>query len=159
MKHLLNSLSEEEKNSIREQHSGKFKSFMNSKLGNVIPLNEQSESRKKEIESQIRELQKELESLNSGSGKRIYDKMVIDCLVKDGFRKAEQSKYEVYLVKNKGSKKLVVTSQDDPAKFYMSLESEGRVIGYNYPITPSTVCNDIVSSANNPKPYMPLYKR
>jgi len=48
MKHLLNNLSEEEKNSIREQHTdrikidtSKFKSLMESKLGDVKPLVEQ----------------------------------------------------------------------------------------------------------------------
>lgn len=45
MKHLLNNLSEEEKNRIREQHEGgmkvnteKFKSLLESKLGNAKPL-------------------------------------------------------------------------------------------------------------------------
>lgn len=45
MKHLLNNLSEEEKNSIREQHSGgmkvmteNFHKLVNSKLGNSKPL-------------------------------------------------------------------------------------------------------------------------
>jgi hypothetical protein len=45
MKHLLNNLSEEEKNSIREQHAGgirivneDFNKLINSKLGNVRPL-------------------------------------------------------------------------------------------------------------------------
>lgn len=45
MKHLLNNLSEEEKNSIREQHTGKmkivtenFKKLLNSKLGDSKPL-------------------------------------------------------------------------------------------------------------------------
>jgi len=45
MKHLLNNLSEEEKNSIREQHEGgmkvnvdRFKTLMESKSGNVKPL-------------------------------------------------------------------------------------------------------------------------
>jgi hypothetical protein len=48
MKHLLNNLSEEEKNSIREQHTdrikidtSKFKSLMESKLGDVKPISEQ----------------------------------------------------------------------------------------------------------------------
>jgi hypothetical protein len=48
MKHLLNNLSEEEKNSIREQHTdrikidtSRFKSLMESKLGDVKPLVEQ----------------------------------------------------------------------------------------------------------------------
>jgi hypothetical protein len=45
MKHLLNNLSQEEKNSIREQHEGgrsidtsKFKKLLESTLGNVKPL-------------------------------------------------------------------------------------------------------------------------
>lgn len=49
MKHILNNLTEEEKNSIREQHNGgimvdtsRFKTLMESSLGNVKPLlNEQ----------------------------------------------------------------------------------------------------------------------
>lgn len=50
MKHLLNNLSEEEKNTIREQHAGgmkvmteNFSKLINSKLGDAKPLvNEQS---------------------------------------------------------------------------------------------------------------------
>lgn len=48
MKHLLNNLSEEEKNSIREQHEGgmkldtsRFRTLLESKSGNVKPLVEQ----------------------------------------------------------------------------------------------------------------------
>jgi len=48
MRHLLNNLSEEEKNSIIEQHEGgimvnnsKFKSLLEGKLGNSKPLVEQ----------------------------------------------------------------------------------------------------------------------
>jgi hypothetical protein len=48
MKHLLNNLSEEEKNSIREQHTGgmevsnsRFNSLLENKLGNSKPLVEQ----------------------------------------------------------------------------------------------------------------------
>ena len=49
MKHILNNLSEEEKNSIREQHTGgmkvmteNFNKLINSKLGDSKPLTEQS---------------------------------------------------------------------------------------------------------------------
>lgn len=45
MKHILNNLTEEEKNSIREQHSGgmkvvneNFSKLISSKLGDVKPL-------------------------------------------------------------------------------------------------------------------------
>ena len=45
MKHLLNDMTEKEKNAIREQHTGgmkvvteNFNKFVNSKLGDVKPL-------------------------------------------------------------------------------------------------------------------------
>jgi hypothetical protein len=55
MKHLLNDMSLEEKNSIREQHEGgikvdtsKFKSLLESKLGDSKPLVDQvSETKNK----------------------------------------------------------------------------------------------------------------
>jgi hypothetical protein len=50
MKHILNNLSEEEKNAIREQHSGgmkvmteNFSKLLNSKLGDAKPIVEQKE--------------------------------------------------------------------------------------------------------------------
>lgn len=50
MKHILNDMSEQEKNSIREQHSGgmkvmteNFSKLINSKLGDSKPLVEQKE--------------------------------------------------------------------------------------------------------------------
>ena len=50
MKHILNDLSEQEKNSIREQHTGgmkvmteNFSKLLNSKLGDSKPLVEQKE--------------------------------------------------------------------------------------------------------------------
>jgi hypothetical protein len=54
MKHILNNLTEEEKNSIREQHTGgmkvmteNFNKLINSKLGDSKPLvNEETESKK-----------------------------------------------------------------------------------------------------------------
>jgi hypothetical protein len=50
MKHILNDMSEQEKNSIREQHTGgmkvmteNFSKLLNSKLGDSKPLVEQKE--------------------------------------------------------------------------------------------------------------------
>jgi hypothetical protein len=50
MKHILNDMSEQEKNSIREQHAGgmkvmteNFSKLINSKLGDSKPLVEQKE--------------------------------------------------------------------------------------------------------------------
>jgi hypothetical protein len=51
MKHILNNLTEQEKNAIREQHAGgmkvmteNFSKLLNSKLGDVKPINEQSQA-------------------------------------------------------------------------------------------------------------------
>ena len=64
MKHLLNNLSNEEKNSIREQHEGgmkvdtsKFRKLMESKLGNSKPLVSESGSMYSDFD---------LERMNSG---------------------------------------------------------------------------------------------
>jgi hypothetical protein len=53
MKHILNNLSESEKNSIREQYSGKllvetknFKKNLNNKLGSAKPMIEEQNSEK-----------------------------------------------------------------------------------------------------------------
>ena len=58
MKHLLNNLSEEEKNSIREQHEGgmkvnteNFKSLLESKLGNAKPLIIEQSTTQKNIQT------------------------------------------------------------------------------------------------------------
>jgi hypothetical protein len=54
MKHILNNLTEEEKNSIREQHTGgmkvmteNFSKLLNSKLGDSKPLVKEEENKKK----------------------------------------------------------------------------------------------------------------
>jgi hypothetical protein len=56
MKHILNDLTEEEKNAIREQHTGgmkvmneNFSKLVNTKLGDVKPMiNEETETTSKE---------------------------------------------------------------------------------------------------------------
>ena len=61
MKHLLNNLSEEEKNSIREQHEGgmkldtsRFRTLLENKSGNVKPLVEEVEDELGEDSSDYR---------------------------------------------------------------------------------------------------------
>jgi len=61
MKHLLNNISEEEKNSIREQHEGgmnvaieNFKSLVETKLGDAKPyLNEMKEEEVMEQDNKV----------------------------------------------------------------------------------------------------------
>jgi hypothetical protein len=70
MKHILNNLSEEEKNSIREQHKSgmkvmteNFNKLLNSKLGDVKPLNEQKyDSLKDELAKLKDDLKNQLSS-------------------------------------------------------------------------------------------------
>ena len=77
MKHILNNLSEEEKNSIREQHTGgmkvmteNFSKLLNSKLGDSKPLvNEQSMTAQPDCEiiSVLNELGFEKKNCNKSS--------------------------------------------------------------------------------------------
>ena len=60
MKHLLNNMSEEEKNAIREQHTGgmkvmteNFSKLLNSKLGDAKPIVEEKEESNEGIWSDI----------------------------------------------------------------------------------------------------------
>ena len=70
MKHLLNDLSEEEKNRIREQHTGgkkimieNFNKLVNTKLGDSRPLTEQEvtpQTDNEELENEIESLKDEI---------------------------------------------------------------------------------------------------
>ena len=62
MKHLLNDLSEEEKNSIREQHEGgmsvdttKFKKLVENKLGNAKPIINEALNYKKTVDEVVKQ--------------------------------------------------------------------------------------------------------
>lgn len=62
MKHLLNNLSEEEKNSIREQHEGgmsvdttKFKKLVENKLGNAKPIINEALNYKKTVDEVVKQ--------------------------------------------------------------------------------------------------------
>ena len=68
MKHILNNLTEEEKNAIREQHEGgmkvmteNFSKLLNTKLGDSKPLvSEQTETMLDEEDSKIGELERDI---------------------------------------------------------------------------------------------------
>jgi hypothetical protein len=100
MKHLLNNMSEEEKNAIREQHYGgmkvmteNFNKLLNSKLGNVKPLvteekilREQKEEKAVEIVKDILKPE-EIEFLKSefiSKGKEDFKDEVEDVMSDDG---------------------------------------------------------------------------
>ena len=76
MKHILNNLSEEEKNAIREQHTGgmkvvseNFNKLLNSKLGDAKPITEQVTTNQpnSEIISTLKELGFEKKFCNKSS--------------------------------------------------------------------------------------------
>ena len=81
MKHLLNNLSEEEKNSIREQHTGgmkvnndRFNSLLENKLGNSKPLINEDNHWGSEIEEdKIDDLDNEESFASKSSDYRMYD--------------------------------------------------------------------------------------
>lgn len=60
MKHILNNLTEQEKKAILEQHTGgmkvmteNFSKLLNSKLGDVKPLNEQGFKKPTDVENKF----------------------------------------------------------------------------------------------------------
>ena len=74
MKHLLNNMSEEEKNAIREQHTGgmkvmteNFSKLLNSKLGDAKPIVEQKEEENEGIfDSLMGKKHKKIDTLKHG---------------------------------------------------------------------------------------------
>ena len=82
MKHLLNNMSEEEKNSIREQHNGgmkvmtkNFNKLINSKLGNSKPLVEREEIDYDEVESMMDHIKNNPEQskvIKAYDGKKLF---------------------------------------------------------------------------------------
>jgi hypothetical protein len=96
---------------------------------------------------------------NKVDSKRPHDKMVIDCLIKDGFKSVNDGgKYDVYLEKPKlGVMKLQVSSQQDPTKFNMTLmnNKEGKSVGFGQIVIGTTTsCEDLVKFANKPQRMM-----
>jgi hypothetical protein len=86
-------------------------------------------------------------------GKRLHDKMVIDCLKKAGFSpKDTGGKYEVFMTSSVGGVEYTVFSQQDPKKFVVEKinrdgsREEGELI-----IGSSTNCKIIINSVYNPK--------
>lgn len=99
MKHILNNLTEQEKNAIREQHTGgmkvatdKFSQLLESKLGDVKPiLSEQEFDRKKEY------LSKGYKDVTDGFMKDTYALQI-----PDGTYKCDGMGYSFKIVTNEG---------------------------------------------------------
>ena len=93
MKHLLNDLTEQEKNSIREQHAGgmevitkNFSRLMTKKLGNVKPLLEQNSNNtnKSNIDKMIEnEGYKKVTKVSLPDGTYIYEGSADICYISD----------------------------------------------------------------------------
>lgn len=108
MKHLLNDLSEQEKNSIREQHTGgmkvmteSFSKLINSKLGDVKPmvneqgpLNKKLDPKKMEVEERLR--QEVYKKYGCGKQSDTFDSLV------EKYQKAVNDAYEKEMLKVDG---------------------------------------------------------
>ena len=91
--------------------------------------------------------------------KRPHDKMVIDCLKKDGFKLGNTNgKYDLYMVKDvldsQGARvRHIVASQGDPITFATNTIINGNVTNSgSFKIGTSTNCNYIKSEANRSYP-------
>jgi hypothetical protein len=109
----------------------------------------------------IQEASGDAEMANNQANGRQFDKMVIDCLTKDGFKQINSPNSNVYMEKILGKvnvdgkvavKKLVVSSsQRDPNLFQMAMMIHEGELGYGkIKVGVTTTCNDIVKFANNP---------
>lgn len=85
---------------------------------------------------------------------RPHDKMVFDCLTKDGFKPVNTGgKYALFLEKPKGGMKLQVSSQGKPTDFVMALlnSKEKKSVGFGKIVIGTTTnCDDIIKFANTP---------
>lgn len=85
MKHILNNLSDEEKNSIREQHTGgmkviteKFSKLVNSKLGDSKPLVENQEVSEKMFGKELSKTDKLKRDINNAISRKIASPTTTD---------------------------------------------------------------------------------
>ena len=96
-------------------------------------------------ESQLKEYISKVVSeqvINKPQG-RLYDKMVIDCLKKEGYKSVDtRGKYFVYLFKNtKGGDCTIQSDAKDPRKFYFNKPTRDD---NEFIITPTTNCDDLI---------------
>jgi hypothetical protein len=88
MKHILNNISEEEKNAIREQHTGgmklntkKFKQLLETKQGDVKPLLTESNANKSQINENVASSFKlGMDAVKDPTVKKVLNGKIIDFL-------------------------------------------------------------------------------
>lgn len=119
MKHLLNNLSEEEKNSIREQHTEKikidatkFKPLMEGKLGNVKPIvNEQQLSRPEPNQDMAKSFEEIKKCVQENASTVPFLKQIVD-----------------FSAGNKFSLLDILMNQFNPLKQKVDIEAETKVL-------------------------------
>ena len=107
------------------------------------------------LKKELAKLEAQIVSIPKVGGKRVHDKMVMDCLKKAGFKVGNTSgKYDLYMFKDtKGGTSTityVVTSQKDPTTFATHTLRDGKVESNgSFQIGTSTNCKQIVDDATN----------
>ena len=121
MKHLLNDLTEEEKNAIREQHTGgmkvmneNFSKLVNTKLGDVKPLVNEQMSHQEPIDVQLNKIKPDM------GGKYCFGKQTLQQL------KTDMGDRNLLLYKIKSGDTLSGISAQHPGTV-----SESELINYN----------------------------
>jgi hypothetical protein len=142
MKHILNDMSEQEKNSIREQHTGgmkvmteNFSKLINSKLGDSKPL--------------VNEQVKDAGQMGLGT---IYNE-----LKKYGFKMDSETFYTWSVYKGGDSNGYIIQFQQDPPRYSLFVSKNNKaIVDKEYPLkNPNQTTPEVNQILNDLKKFEP----
>jgi hypothetical protein len=142
MKHILNDMSEQEKNSIREQHTGgmkvmteNFNKLINSKLGDSKPL--------------VNEQVKDAGQMGLGT---IYNE-----LKKYGFKMDSETFYTWSVYKGGDSNGYIIQFQQDPPRYSLFVSKNNKaIVDKEYPLkNPNQTTPEVNQILNDLKKFEP----
>lgn len=105
------------------------------------------------LKKELAKLEAQIVSIPKVGGKRVHDKMVMDCLKKAGFKVGNTGgKYDLYMFKETqssiGGVSYVVTSQQDPTIFATNTVTNGvTTSSRSFRIGATTNCEEIVRNS------------
>jgi hypothetical protein len=115
--------------------------------------NERLKAERDRLKKELAKLEAQIASFPKEGGKRVHDKMVMDCLKKAGFKVGNTSgKYDLYMFKETqssiGSVSYIVTSQQNPTIFATNTVTNGKTTSSrSFQIGTSTNCDEIVRNS------------
>ena len=90
--------------------------------------------------------------VNEQASSRPYDKMVVDCLTKSGFKSSGGEKYEVFMEKKLNNGAIIrLVSQSKPELFNMTIRHNGKVLANENINVSKLDCKGLNASINKTK--------